>query len=240
MLFLTEPPSPSLPPPPPSSTHTIHAALFRATQPSLGSIALSALILAAVRLLGLLCLGLRALPAYLPPYLRFVSMGAGMAVGYLEGVTNTLSTYALVYVGLTGDPFFPSARRSRALTGALESSTLTRYRQKFKTERKYSIHHTLQEWLLMSFVAPLTMLTVAPLTLTFPFALTTYLFVAHTLNAPDQALSAALLAGGVTALVGLFCVGLIKDTADTLYMCYCIDKDVGARHRDDVFAAVRI
>lgn len=56
------------------------------------------------------------------------------------------------------------------------------------------------------------LLTVAPLTLTFPFALTTYLFVAHTLNAPEQALGAAVLAGGVTALVGMFCVGLVKDT----------------------------
>jgi hypothetical protein len=61
-------------------------------------------------------------------------------------------------------------------------------------------------------IAPLTLLTFAPLTLMFPFALTTYLFVAHTLGAPDQALGAALLAGGVTALVGLFCVGLVKDT----------------------------
>lgn len=56
------------------------------------------------------------------------------------------------------------------------------------------------------------MLTIAPLTLTFPFALATYLFVAHTLGAPGQALWAALLAGGVTALVGLFSVGLVKDT----------------------------
>jgi len=55
------------------------------------------------------------------------------------------------------------------------------------------------------------MLTYAPLTLTFPFALLTYLFVAHTLGAPNYALGASLLAGGVTALVGLFCVGLIKD-----------------------------
>ena len=54
------------------------------------------------------------------------------------------------------------------------------------------------------------LLTIAPLTLTFPFALTTYLFVAHTLNAPDSALSAALLAGGVTAIVGLFCVSLMQ------------------------------
>ena len=203
-----------------------------------------------------MCLGLRALPAYLPPYLRFMSVGAGMAVGYLENVTNTLSTYALVYVGLTGDPFFPSARRSRALTGAVESSNLARYRQKFQSESEFAFPCYVR---ITDFVplAPLAMLTVAPLTLTFPFALTTYLFVAHTLNAPGHALAAAVLAGGVTALVGLFSVGLVKDTyvetpsrltqlltvsfcsADTLYMCYCIDKDVGARHRDEVFATVR-
>ena len=61
--------------------------------------------------------------------------------------------------------------------------------------------------------APLTLLTIAPLTLTFPAALAAYLFVAHTLGAPGgAALEAALLAGGVTALVGLFCVGLVRDT----------------------------
>jgi len=105
------------------------------------------------------------------------------------------------------------------LTGAVEGASEGKYRRKFKTE------------------PPLTLLTVAPLTLTFPFALTTYLFVAHTLSAPDQALGASLLAGGVTALVGLFCVGLVKDTADTLYICYCIDKDTGDKRRDEVFAA---
>lgn len=84
-------------------------------------------------------MGLRVLPVYLPPYLRFVSVGAAMLVGYLENVTNTLSTYALVYVGLTGDPFFPSAKRARALTGAVENSSGARYRQKFKTERKHSL-----------------------------------------------------------------------------------------------------
>lgn len=87
-------------------------------------------------------------------------------------------------------------------------------------------------------VAPLTLLTVAPLTLSFPFALLTYLFVAHTLNAPNAALGASVLAGGVTALVGLFCVGLVKDAADTLYVCYCIDKDVGERRREEVFILV--
>jgi hypothetical protein len=39
--------------------------------------------------------------------------------------------------------------------------------------------------------APLTLLTLTPLPLTLPFALATYFFVAHTLNAPAQ-----VLAGG--------------------------------------------
>ena len=62
------------------------------------------------------------------------------------------------------------------------------------------------------------MLTYAPLTLTFPFALMTYLFVAHTLDAPNYALGASLLAGGVTALVGLFCVGLVKDVYVSIHI----------------------
>ena len=66
--------------------------------------------------------------------------------------------------------------------------------------------------MLFFFLVPLTLLKIAPLTLTLPFSLITYLFVAHTLGAPDQALEAALLAGTVTALVGLFCVGLVSDT----------------------------
>ncbi|EMD38127.1 hypothetical protein CERSUDRAFT_82365 [Gelatoporia subvermispora B] len=210
---------PTLPPPPPTSTHTIHAALFRATQPSLGTVILSALIVASLRALFTLTVGLRALPAYLPLYMRFLGPAATFAVGYLENVTGTLSTHALIYTGLTGDAFFPSAKRARALTGAAENPSLVNYRRRFKTE------------------PPLTLLTVAPLTLTFPFALGTYLFVAHTLDAPQQALSAAMLAGGVTALVGLFCIGLVKDTADTLYICYCIDKDVGKRRRQEVFEA---
>ncbi|KAH7889339.1 plasma-membrane choline transporter-domain-containing protein [Phlebopus sp. FC_14] len=214
---------PDEPPPLPFDTHIIHAAIIRSTYPSLGSIVLSALILAGIRMLVLLTTALRLLPNYFPlllrPWLQPLTVGAGLAVGYLETVTSSLSRYALIYTGITGDPFFPSARRARALTYAVEGASGGRFRRKFKTEPQ------------------LTMLTYAPLTLTFPFALLTYLFVAHTLNAPDSALGAAFLAGGVTALVGLFCVGLIKDVADTLYLCYCIDKDEGKQRRQEVFAA---
>lgn len=128
--------SPVLPPPPPTSTHTIHAALTRASQPSLGTIVLSALIIASLRALGLVITALRLLPLYLPPYMRFVSVLVGMIVGYLEGATGALSTYALVYTGLTGDAFFPSAKRSRVLTLAVESSSVVNYRRRFKTDRE--------------------------------------------------------------------------------------------------------
>ena len=81
---------------------------------------------------------LRMLPYYLPPYMRIVNVGAAMLVGYMETITGTLSKYALVYVGLTGDAFFPSARRSRALTAAVEHASAIDYRRRFKTERESS------------------------------------------------------------------------------------------------------
>ncbi|TFK72735.1 hypothetical protein BDN72DRAFT_835824 [Pluteus cervinus] len=210
--------NPDAPIPPPTSTHTIHAAITRSTGPSLGTIALSALILTAIRLLVLLSLGLERLPIYLPSRALFLVSGIRFAVGALERITAALSQYALIYAGLTGDPFMPSAKRARQLTTKLESRVDMRRRRG-------------------SPESPLTLLTIAPLTLTFPFALITYLFVAHTLDAPDQALGASFLAAGVTGLVGLFCVGLVKDTVDTLYLCYCIDKDTGEKRRAEVFNA---
>lgn len=146
--------SPQDTPPLPTDTHIIHAALFRATYPSLGSIVLSALILAGIRLLSLLTIALRLLPSYFPivlrPWLQPLAVGSAMAVGYLETVTSALSRYALIYTGLTGDPFFPSARRARTLTVAVETADVGRYRRKFKTERMFfcpSLVETLMIWL---------------------------------------------------------------------------------------------
>lgn len=207
---------PSVPPPPPMDTHRIHAALYRALQPSLGSIALAGLLLTLTRILLLFTVFLRGVPAYLPIALRIYTGPLLFAAGYLEDAAGSLSKFALVYVGLTGEGFWVSARRARALVAGAESGA-GRFRKTFKSE------------------PPLTLLRIAPLTLTLPFALSAYLFVAHTLGAPDQALAAALLAGTVTALVGMFCVGLVSDTADTLYLCYCIDKETGDQRRAEVF-----
>ncbi|EPQ57841.1 hypothetical protein GLOTRDRAFT_136691 [Gloeophyllum trabeum ATCC 11539] len=214
----------SAPLPPPTDTHTIHAALFRSTQPALGTVCLASLILTATRAFLLLASLLRMLPSALPLPVQFrpLLVAAAWLAGFLEGKASSMSTYALCYVGLTGQPFWRAAERSGELTWNVGGESRDprqpgRYRRRFKSE------------------PPLTLLTVAPLTLTFPFALTTYLFVAHTLNAPDSALGAALLGGGVTALVGVFCVGLVRDTADAVYMCYCIDKSLGQKRREEVF-----
>jgi hypothetical protein len=135
--------SPDMLPPAPTSTHTIHAAIFRATQPSLGSVILSALILTGVRALSLSSAAFARLPGILPlparPYVTPISIALGYAVAWLENSlrTSTLSTHALVYIGLTGDPFLPAARRVRALTLAIEGTSEGKYKRKFKTERAF-------------------------------------------------------------------------------------------------------
>jgi hypothetical protein len=75
---------------------------------------LSALILTLIRLVALLSLFLRRLPFYVPA--RVVVAAAGIGARWLDGVGSALSGHALVYAGLTGDPFFVAARRGKALT----------------------------------------------------------------------------------------------------------------------------
>ena len=84
-----------------------------------------------------------------------------------------------------------------------------------------------------------------------------YIFTAYTLGRPAHAPFASFLGGVVTFLVGWFCLSLVDDvyvlplslfflfqyadppsSADTLYMCYCIDVDRGAMHKAEVFDAV--
>lgn len=88
-------------------------------------------------------------------------------------------------------------------------------------------------------------------------AVGTYIFTAYTLRKPAHAPFASFLGGVVTFLVGWFCLSLVDDvydfsfpvsfqytnilsSADTLYMCYCIDVDRGAMHKAEVFDAVRL
>lgn len=157
-------PSPVAPPPSPTSTHTIHAAVVRSTQPSLGSIALAALVLTIIRLLTLTAVFLHNLPSYVARFtssfttflpaaigipIRTVLLGAGTSVlrasllqgiawciGTVESITSAFSRYALIYGGLTGDAFMDSARRAQALTRSVEQRAQAG-RRKFKSEREF-------------------------------------------------------------------------------------------------------
>lgn len=44
-------------------------------------------------------------------------------INFLGNASGAMSSLALVYVGLTGDAFFPSAKRAQALTAAVASSS---------------------------------------------------------------------------------------------------------------------
>ncbi|KAF4614561.1 hypothetical protein D9613_002534 [Agrocybe pediades] len=315
---------PTLPPPPPLSTHTIHAALFRSTQPSLGSVVLAGLILTLMRLVFLFLALIHRLPGLLLriaawagegavssilPFpassttgtaarmgvgaaSRFARMGAtrlsatGLGVsfatwvvrkvvpgvrdleGWVRGKVGRVSEYALVYVGLTGVGFWEAAKRGSVLVGGVgngvggqvqqqqqvqermqgqgqgqgqgrggksarggrgrgqaQGGRQTRNQRSQQQNQQAEQQEPLVPGRAFSASEPaLSLLTLSPLTMTLPSALLSYLFVAHTLGAPHEALGVALLAGGTTLLVGAFCTGLVGDVADTLFLCYCIDK----------------
>ncbi|KAF5364566.1 hypothetical protein D9758_005505 [Tetrapyrgos nigripes] len=266
----------------PAQTHTFHAAMYRATHASLGTIALAALILAAIRGLTLSIIFLDNLPIYLSEawswLTRFAFGGSGRVggglgliireleggvvgtvlrglysgltvlgvlirrgfymalrwlVGWVDGWTRAVSGDVLVYAGMMGDGFWRSAARA----GGLQAQVMApadrgtgKGKGKSKGRRGQQRHHeSAPDKILLHRVShpSIPTLTLVPLTLTLPCALTTYLFVAHALGAPNYAFGAAVLAGGVTWLVGGFCKGVVGDIADTLWMCYCVDRDRG-------------
>ncbi|THU81549.1 hypothetical protein K435DRAFT_844705 [Dendrothele bispora CBS 962.96] len=268
-----------------ANTHTFHAALYRATHASLGTIALAALILAAIRGLTLSIIFLDKLPVYISEAWGWLTrvvlggsggVGGGLGliiremeggvvgtvlrglysglsilgvflrrgfyitlrwlIGWVDGWTRAVSADVLVYAGMMGDGFWRSASRA----GGLQAQVMTpggdkgvgKGKGKGKGRRGQQQQQRFEpapDKVLFNRVShpSIPTLTLVPLTLTLPFALTTYLFVAHALGAPNYAFGAAVLAGGVTWLVGGFCKGVVGDVADTLWMCYCVDRDRG-------------
>lgn len=105
---------PSHPPPLEITTAAVH----RATGTSLGSICLGAGIVATVRVVGRSAAELKRITSpksqILPsPLMFFAKLTPLFAI--VAGVLDQLNGYALVYVGITGDAFWPSARRAVSL-----------------------------------------------------------------------------------------------------------------------------
>ena len=72
-------------------------------------------------MLLLFTLFLQHVPVYLPIALHMYTGPLRFAAGYLEDAAGSLSKYVLVYVSLTGEGFWLSARHVRALVTGAES-----------------------------------------------------------------------------------------------------------------------
>jgi hypothetical protein len=96
------------------------AAVHRATGTSLGSICIGAGIVAVVRVVGRTAAEAKRITSprskILPAPLHFLTNLTPLFT-VLAGVLDQLNGYALVYVGITGDAFWPSARRAVGLAG---------------------------------------------------------------------------------------------------------------------------
>ncbi|KAL7418727.1 hypothetical protein Q5752_006410 [Cryptotrichosporon argae] len=185
------------------------AAVHRATGASLGSICLGALIVATVRVVGRTAAELRRVTSprsnVLPSALSFLtSLTPFFAI--VAGVLDQLNGYALVYVGVTGDAFWPSARRAVGLAGKRKGGRLLDY--------------TLIKLLLTLSSTALGMFT----------ATAGYLYMTHSLSSPGYAPVAALLCGGVPFLAVRAGAAVLADAADALFICHQIDREAVGEH----------
>ncbi|KAF9476519.1 hypothetical protein BDN70DRAFT_166612 [Pholiota conissans] len=153
---------------------------------------------------------------------RWIVPGIGWVVAWVQGWEERVSRYVLVYCGMVGVGFWEGAGRAGVLVGG--KAWAEREQREAATEGGNGGQGgrtgrggrrgrgTVEARKLDFGTEPsLDLLTISPLTLTLPFSLLTYLFVAHTLGSPHEALGVALLAGAMTAVVGVFCVGVVRD-----------------------------
>ncbi|KAJ7100278.1 hypothetical protein B0H15DRAFT_796909 [Mycena belliarum] len=187
---------------------TLHAALHR----PLGPLVLSALVSLLLSGLSFLQLVLFYLPLALP--YRVIAIFADTALARVHALGERIGggRYTGVYCGLTGASFWEGARGIRELRATAPERALP--------------------------ALPLP----RPYTLALPFALVAYLRAAgdregeEGISYADQqraAVGAAILAGAVCAAVAVFCAGVVRDCADTLYVCHLIDRAVGTEGRDN-------
>ncbi|KAI5450338.1 hypothetical protein NCC49_003121 [Naganishia albida] len=189
------------------------AAVQRATGSNLGSICLSSLIVAVARMVGKTALTARRITHpranVLPGPLMFLKALTPLFT-LLAGVLDFLNGYALVYVGVTGEAFWPSAKRAVRLAG-----------------KRHQAH-------LMDYTLVKLLLTLCSTTVAIGTATAGYLYATHTLSAPAHAPLAGFLCGGVVFLAVRAGMAVLADTSDALFICYAIDREVGGRHNEKI------
>ncbi|KAJ1307971.1 hypothetical protein OPQ81_002048 [Rhizoctonia solani] len=223
---------PNSPPPPlPEATDTTRLAVLRASGPALGSICASALILTLSQASTLFLRTIRRIttpavlaraPIPLPPEAKTFVIGMLISMGQAEvigAIIGWLARYGggadvQVLVGVSGEGFMACARRVPSLIGARKSGGNRR------SGREYRLLSNIQ---LVTAIAFGVFASIGA-----------YIFAAHTLGDPTYApLAAALVGAGTTASVR-FCIGIVDDATDALFMCYCLDYEAGGTPRKDV------
>ncbi|WVF66040.1 hypothetical protein IAT40_000778 [Kwoniella sp. CBS 6097] len=187
------------------------AAVHRATGTSLGSICIGAGIVATVRVVGRSAAELKRVTnpksKILPTPLHFLTALAPIFT-IIAGVLDQLNGYALVYVGITGEAFWPSARRTVGLAGRRKGGKLLDY----------------------TYIKLL--LTLSSTAMGLFTATAGYLYMTHSLSNPGYAPVAALLCGGLPFLAVRVGAAVLGDVADALFICYMIDREAGGSHSE--------
>ncbi|KAJ4479400.1 hypothetical protein C8R41DRAFT_843256 [Lentinula lateritia] len=228
------------------STLLLRAALTRASHSSLGSIILSALretslstISLCIRLfLSLPILLFSFLSSILPtptpfPFLpRFLlQIPLSPLTRYISHLIPHTSPFSQIYIALTGVPY-----RTASLRVSQTRFTGTGGGPERSRGQGGLVGGSGTFGGFPSLLSPLS----PPLTLPLPFALITYYYFvsrSHTQSSQTplatprfgtlEPLLAALLAALTTALVGIFCVGVVRDVRDALGVCWVGDDGRG-------------
>lgn len=194
----------------PDPTEVVRVSFARATGPALGSICMSALILAIVKTMTLVAemarrisdaITHRRVPKILQPLTHVVGLLAG-----LSAMLQSYSDLALVYVGVTGDGFWTAAKKSAQLVGRRGVQGV-------------------MEGLVINLVLDLTAIA-----LSFLAGLVGFLFSAHQLHVPADAPLVGLLCGLLPYWTLRLCADVLSNASDTLYLCYAIDHASNDEH----------
>lgn len=194
----------------PNPTEVVRVSFARATGPALGSICMSALILAIVKTMTLVAETARRIsdattnrrvPKILQPLTHIVGLLAG-----LSAVLQSYSDLALIYVGVTGDGFWTAAKKSAQLVS------------------RRGVHGVM-EGLVINLMLDLTAIA-----LSFLAGLVGFLFSAHQLHVPADAPLVGLLCALLPYWTLRLCADVLSNASDTLYLCYAIDHASNDEH----------
>jgi hypothetical protein len=138
-----------------------------------------------------------------PPALLPFVLPLAAPTAFVSNIMASISSYALVYAGITGEPFFQSARRAKALTS---SRGLRSKSGCMSNQNGSELVLTIYADTLLTILFFLTAFSMGLVA-----AVATYVFTAYTLQNPQAAPLASFIGGAVTFLVSWFCMSLVDD-----------------------------